>query len=116
MNKLWGQLLMVGIPGQELDEITRAIIQDLQVGGIILFKRNIAHPQQVADLIQACQKTALDCQRLSSFCGGRSRRWSGTTVSSTFSRNACRRASSGSPVTWRPWPRRLGKWLQSCAR
>ena len=32
MNKLWGQLLMVGIPGQEPDETTRAIIQDLQVG------------------------------------------------------------------------------------
>jgi beta-N-acetylhexosaminidase len=59
MNKLWGQLLMVGIPGQELDEIARYVIQDLQVGGIILFKRNIAYPQQVAALIQACQKTAL---------------------------------------------------------
>ena len=59
MNKLWGQLLMVGIPGQELDEITRCLIQDLQVGGIILFKRNIAHPQQVAALIRDCQKMAL---------------------------------------------------------
>jgi beta-N-acetylhexosaminidase len=59
VNKLWGQLLMVGIPGQELDEITRSLIQDLRVGGIILFKRNIAHPQQVAALIRDCQKLAL---------------------------------------------------------
>ena len=60
MNTLWGQLLMVGIPGQEPDEITRCLIRDLQVGGIILFKRNIAHPQQVAALIRECQKMALD--------------------------------------------------------
>jgi beta-N-acetylhexosaminidase len=59
MNKRWGQLLMVGIPGLEPDETTRAIIQDLQVGGIILFKRNIAHPHQVAALIHACQEMAL---------------------------------------------------------
>ncbi len=59
MNKLWGQLLMVGIPGQELDEMARYVIADLQVGGIILFKRNIGHPQQVAELIQTCQQTAL---------------------------------------------------------
>jgi beta-N-acetylhexosaminidase len=59
MNKLWGQLLMVGIPGQELDEIARYVIQDLQVGGIILFKRNIASSQQAAELIRACQQAAL---------------------------------------------------------
>ena len=70
MNKRWGQLLMVGIPGLEPDETTRAIIQDLQVGGIILFKRNIAHPHQVAALIQACQEMALTASWLSSFCGG----------------------------------------------
>jgi beta-N-acetylhexosaminidase len=59
MHKLWGQLLMVGLPGHELDEITRCLIQDLQVGGLILFKRNIAHPQQVASLIRDCQKMSL---------------------------------------------------------
>lgn len=59
MQKLWGQLLMVGIPGPELDETARYVIQDLHVGGIILFKRNIDHPQQVAALIRDCQQTAL---------------------------------------------------------
>lgn len=56
----WGQLLMVGLPGLEPDETTRYLIQDLQVGGIILFKRNIASPSQVAALIRACQRLALD--------------------------------------------------------
>jgi beta-N-acetylhexosaminidase len=59
MNKLWGQLLMVGLPGPEPDEITRCLIQDLQVGGIILFKRNIVDLEQVAALIRHCQKLAL---------------------------------------------------------
>jgi beta-N-acetylhexosaminidase len=59
MPTLWGQLLMVGLPGLEADDITRCLIKDLQVGGIILFKRNIAHPQQVAALIRDCQQMAL---------------------------------------------------------
>ncbi|AEB08166.1 beta-N-acetylhexosaminidase [Desulfobacca acetoxidans] len=59
MTKPWGQMLMVGIPGLHLDEVARTLIRDLQVGGIILFKRNISHPQQVAELIDACQQTAL---------------------------------------------------------
>lgn len=54
----WGQLLLVGIPGPEVDETTRYLIQDLRVGGLILFKRNIAQPQQTADLIRDCQALA----------------------------------------------------------
>jgi beta-N-acetylhexosaminidase len=50
---------MVGIPGPEPDEITRCLIQDLQVGGLILFKRNIVDLQQVAALIRHCQELAL---------------------------------------------------------
>lgn len=60
MQTPWGQLLMVGLPGQEPDAVTRYLLQDLQVGGIILFKRNIASPQQVAELIRVCQKLALE--------------------------------------------------------
>jgi beta-N-acetylhexosaminidase len=59
MQTLWGQLLMVGLPGQEVDETTRYLIQELRVGGIILFKRNISHPRQVAALIRDCQELAL---------------------------------------------------------
>lgn len=59
MVRRWGQLLMVGLPGPELDETARWLIQDLQVGGIILFRRNIMAPPQVAALLQACQEAAL---------------------------------------------------------
>jgi beta-N-acetylhexosaminidase len=51
---------MVGLPGPEMDATTRYLIQDLQVGGIILFKRNIVSPPQVAALIRDCQKLAVD--------------------------------------------------------
>ncbi len=55
----WGQLLMVGLPGPEMDATARWLIQDLQVGGIILFRRNIQEPAQVAALVRSCQEAAL---------------------------------------------------------
>lgn len=39
-----GQCLMVGIPHATLDSETRAILSDLQPGGIILFRRNYTDP------------------------------------------------------------------------
>ncbi len=59
MNPLWGQLLMVGIPGQDFDNTARHLIVDLRVGGIILFKRNIADAGQVKELIGKCQAAAM---------------------------------------------------------
>jgi len=59
METRWGQLFMVGLPGPEMDETARWLIQDLQVGGIILFQRNIIEPGQVAALVRACQAAAL---------------------------------------------------------
>lgn len=59
MSTQWGQLFMVGLPGPTVDDITRWLLQDLQVGGIILFRRNLETLAQVADLIRACQEIAL---------------------------------------------------------
>ncbi len=56
---VWGQLLMVGIPGPRLDEVGRGLIRDLQVGGIILFARNLESPEQVWELTGAMQREAL---------------------------------------------------------
>lgn len=55
----WGQLFMVGLPGPEMDETARWLIQDLRVGGIILFQRNIVEPAQVAALLRHCQEAAM---------------------------------------------------------
>lgn len=46
-----GQLLLVGVPGAELDAESAAFFQKLQPGGFILFGRNIQSPRQLRKLI-----------------------------------------------------------------
>jgi len=55
----WGQLLMVGIPGPRLDPVARELVRDLEVGGIILFSRNLETPEQVWELTRDLQREAL---------------------------------------------------------
>lgn len=57
--RLAGQRLMVGFDGTRLDAALREIIEQLQVGGIILFTRNIADPAQLKSLCASIQ----DCAR-----------------------------------------------------
>ncbi len=54
-----GRLFMIGMPGTQLDPETRSLIRDRGVGGVILFKRNIVDPLQVAMLTNVLQETAL---------------------------------------------------------
>jgi beta-N-acetylhexosaminidase len=46
-----GQFFYIGLPGVELDEETRALIEEVQPGGIIIFGRNVAAPQQLRTLL-----------------------------------------------------------------
>ncbi len=46
-----GQLLLVGVPGKELDGETAAMLRKVQPGGFILFGRNIESPAQLRKLI-----------------------------------------------------------------
>lgn len=48
-----GRLLVVGIPGMELDAATRSTLEQLAVGGVILFKRNVDSPRQIRTLTKA---------------------------------------------------------------
>lgn len=45
-----GQMLIVGIEGYEMDEGTEQMIEELHIGGFILFGRNISNPEQLLDL------------------------------------------------------------------
>ena len=58
-----GGLLMVGLPGLTVDDSTRELIQDQRVNDFILFKRNVADPEQLtrlcAGLVQACRQAGL---------------------------------------------------------
>ena len=46
-----GQLLLVGVPGTELDVETATMLRRVQPGGFILFGRNIKSPEQLRKLI-----------------------------------------------------------------
>jgi len=46
-----GQFFFIGLPGTEIDQEARELIEEIQPGGIILFGRNIESPQQVRKLL-----------------------------------------------------------------
>jgi len=45
-----GRLLFVGIPSPGLDAATRRILEDVHVGGVILFRRNVGTPAEISAL------------------------------------------------------------------
>ncbi len=51
-----GQFLFIGLPGTELDAETRALVTDVQPGGVIIFGRNVAGPQQLRGLIDGVRE------------------------------------------------------------
>jgi beta-N-acetylhexosaminidase len=63
VNRLAADLadvLMVGLPGPELDDTARRLIQDMGVGGVILFARNVVDPEQIVDLCGRLQRAAIE--------------------------------------------------------
>lgn len=54
-----GQLLIVGIGGKQVSQVAKAHITKRFAGGIILFRRNIQSPQQVANLTTELQQAAV---------------------------------------------------------
>ena len=51
-----GQFLFIGLPGTELDADTRALINDVKPGGVIIFGRNVASPQQLRGLLDGVRE------------------------------------------------------------
>jgi len=60
-QQLAGQRLMVGFNGTDLNTDLKFLIDRLKVGGVILFARNLATPDQITDLCQAAQDYAKMC-------------------------------------------------------
>jgi beta-N-acetylhexosaminidase len=60
-QNLAGQRLMAGFEGTHLDRELRGLIADLSLGGLILFKRNVDSPGQLASLCCSAQEHARDC-------------------------------------------------------
>ncbi len=60
-EQMAGQRLMVGFDGTDLSADVKFLIKDLHVGGLILFTRNIASPDQVRQLCLSAQQYARSC-------------------------------------------------------
>jgi beta-N-acetylhexosaminidase len=50
-----GQLFFIGLPGTELDAETRALLEHVQPGGVIIFGRNVAEPGQLRSLLDGAR-------------------------------------------------------------
>ena len=51
-----GQFLFIGLPGTEFDEETRALVEHVKPGGIIIFGRNVAGPEQLRTLLDSVRE------------------------------------------------------------
>ena len=51
-----GQFFYIGLPGTELDQETIDLIKEVQPGGIIIFGRNVAAPEQLRTLLDGARE------------------------------------------------------------
>src|SRR5215211_4326871 len=51
-----GQFLFIGLPGTELDAETRALVSEVKPGGVIIFGRNVASPEQLRSLLDGVRE------------------------------------------------------------
>lgn len=51
-----GQFFFIGLPGTEIDEETRKLIDEIKPGGIIIFGRNVETANQVRKLMDDCRR------------------------------------------------------------
>jgi beta-N-acetylhexosaminidase len=61
MEQLAGQRLMAGFDGTALNDDLKYLISTLKVGGLILFSRNVAEPDQIRALCADVQAFAVSC-------------------------------------------------------
>src|SRR6266436_7160274 len=51
-----GQFFFIGLPGPELNADTRALIREVQPGGVIIFGRNVASGRQLRELLDGVRE------------------------------------------------------------
>ena len=51
-----GQMFMIGMPGTEIDDITRELITKYKVGGVILYRKNILSLEHLVYLLNSLRK------------------------------------------------------------
>jgi beta-N-acetylhexosaminidase len=55
-----GQLLFIGLPGTALDAEARSLVEYVSPGGVIIFGRNVAAPEQLRGLLDAVREVSKD--------------------------------------------------------
>ena len=50
-----GQFFFIGLPGTELDQEARELIEEIKPGGIIIFGRNVESPEQLRGLLDGAR-------------------------------------------------------------
>lgn len=60
LEELVGQLFMVGFQGTRYDRDLEFFLKRLHIGGLILFKRNVENPGQIAALCRRVQEAAVE--------------------------------------------------------
>ena len=61
-KQMAGQRLIIGFDGIELNTELQSVIKNYQVGGLILFSRNIVAPEQIRNLCKSAQSFARACR------------------------------------------------------
>ncbi len=56
MQEKIGQMIIIGIPGTEIDCLTKQLITQGKVGGVILYRKNIVSVEQLITLINGLKK------------------------------------------------------------
>jgi beta-N-acetylhexosaminidase len=51
-----GQFLFIGLPGTELDADSRALVEEIKPGGVIIFGRNVSGPEQLRSLLDSVRE------------------------------------------------------------
>ncbi len=72
-----GELLVVGLPGLELDADSAVLLREVRPGGVILFKHNIESAGQLEELVAAVRRTVPGALLYSDSEGGRVDRLAG---------------------------------------
>jgi len=60
-GQIAGQRIMAGFDGQTFNDDLKYLIGEIQVGGIILFSRNLSDPKGVGQMCLAAQEYAAEC-------------------------------------------------------
>lgn len=56
-----GQFFYIGLPGTELDAETKSLLNEIQPGGVIIFGRNVAAPEQLRSLLDGTREMLPVC-------------------------------------------------------